>query len=515
MTPLVHLRQVSKRYGSIVANDEATCAAFAGEVHAVLGENGAGKTTLMRILAGLEQPDSGVIEIDGHAASFRGPRDAMKAGIGMVHQHLSLIPALTVAENLALSGRDHSILYSPKEWRRKIIDKALATGFSIRPDSPVWQLSMGERQRVEVFRLVLQGARILVLDEPTSILSPQEAEQLFEQLKRFAAAGHAILFITHKVRQVKAVADRVTILRRGRVVNTAEAAELDENDLATLMVGTADSLMFAGRSAQTRSRGKTLLSLEAIDVQPIVSADGIRSASLELHAGEILGVAGVSGSGQDEMVAAVTGFAGHRGTITWASQATTRAYIPADRVGVGVAMSLPLADNLSFRNAAQPGYTSGPVLLKNRLATAANLMIEEYAIRGALDSPVATLSGGNIQKAVIARELSRNPSVIIAENPTAGLDIATTRFVQAELAKRADLGAGILLVSEDLDELFALCDRIVVLHEGRIAGTFPTTPEYLPSIAAAMTGARPTTGVLPSWASQPSRVIAAAMTVHG
>ncbi|MEA2569223.1 MAG: ral nucleoside transport system ATP-binding protein [Acidobacteriota bacterium] len=488
MTVRVRLNAIEKRYGPVVANDGVSCEADAGEIHAILGENGAGKTTLMRILAGLERPDSGAIEIDGKATTFRNPKDAMRAGIGMVHQHLSLIPALTVAENLALGSQDYSGR-NPTAWVRIVRERANALGFDIRAEAPVWQLSMGERQRVEVFRLLFHGARILVLDEPTSILSPLEAEQLFSQLRQFASRGNTVFLVTHKVKHAKAVADRVTVLRRGRSVATADIHGVSESELAELMVGKSGVFQNGARIPRSEVAGGVLLRLENVGVKSIACPSGVNDVSLQVREGDVLGIAGVSSSGQDEIVAAITGTAPHSGTITWSQPDAPRAFIPSDRTGVGVALSLSVKDNLSLRNYGRTEFRSGPILNTKRLGDAARELIAQYAIQtDTPDAPIATLSGGNIQKVILARELSREPQMIIAENPTAGLDLATTILIQKELSKHAARGAGVILVSEDLDELLALCDRIIVMHDGHVAGTFAVSEDELPRIAAAMTG---------------------------
>lgn len=475
----VKLSGISKRFGNVVANDDITISAQAGDVHAILGENGAGKTTLMKILAGLQRPDSGHIEINGEPCTFRSPRAAIRAGIGMVHQHFALVPALTVAENLAL-GRTHGgFLLKPRKWNRRLLAKSEETGLQIRPTAPVWQLSLGERQRVEIFRLILDGAKVLILDEPTSILAPQEAEVLFQHIRSFAEAGHVVFLVTHKIAHVQAVANKLTVLRQGRKMADGLVKNYSAQELASLMVG--DGKGRTSRKSNTlegcksqRAPGQTLLRVSDLHVSPHSSTSGLRGVDLELQRGELLGVAGVGGNGQDELVAALAGLTRYTGNID--SNCTREhafAHIPADRIGTGIAGTLSLKDNLVMRKYLQNGFSSGPFLRPRKLNNYAMERIRAYEIKpGVLSQPTRLLSGGNIQKVLLARELDGDPSVILAVNPTAGLDVATVALVHAELRKRSQKGAGVIIVSEDLDELLELCDRILVFYEGKVVGCF-------------------------------------------
>ena len=488
----VRLQNITKRFpGGVLANQGVTCEAKRGEIHAILGENGAGKTTLMKILAGFHTPDAGQIEIDGKEMAFQSPKDAKMAGVGMVHQHFSLVPALTVAENLALSSADTPFFLKPKQWEQRLTDSAGRLGFDIRPDARVSKLSMGERQRVEIFRLLLEGAKVLVLDEPTSILAPKEAERLFVHLREFAESGHTIFLVTHKIDHVKAIADRVTVLRRGQVVATEEAAELDEADLAELMVGRPFELNAPDRpNRHNVSEDEIALEVQDLSVAPISCAAGLTDVSLKLRPGEILGVAGISSNGQDELIAALTGTAKFDGEIHLPeTQDHQIGFIPGDRRGVGVALPLSVEENLNLRDFQRDGFSFGPLLNKPRLKAEAREKIETFGIRPADPNiETSTLSGGNIQKILLARELVNQPDLILAVNPTAGLDIATVDFVHREIARQANEGAGVLLVSEDLDELLALCDRILVLFTGRVAGRFDADLEARNQIGLAMSG---------------------------
>ena len=488
----VRLLNITKQFsGGVIANQGITCEAKAGEIHAILGENGAGKTTLMKILAGFYTPNTGRIEIDGQEMVFHSPKDAKLAGIGMVHQHFSLVPALTVGENLALGSSNTPWVLKSKQWNQHLMDSAEHLGFDIRPDMNVSQLSMGERQRVEIFRLLLEGAKVLVLDEPTSILAPKEAERLFGHLQEFAESGHTIFLVTHKIDHVKAIADRVTVLRRGQVVATRETNELSETDLAEFMVGRPFEIGTPDRPKKNEvSKNECALEVRNLTVDPISCPAGLTDASFKIRVGEILGVAGISSNGQDELVAALTGTTQFDGDIHLPqTQGHRIGYIPGDRQGVGVALSLTVEENLNLRDFRRDDFSFGPLMNKLQLESEARKKIGRFGIQPTDPNvKTSTLSGGNIQKILLARELANHPDLIIAVNPTAGLDIATVDFVHREITQQADAGASVLLVSEDLDELLALCDRIAVLFEGHIVGTFDAALDVRNSIGLAMSG---------------------------
>ncbi len=504
--PAVSLLGISKRFpGGVVANDGISCEFRSGEIHAVLGENGAGKTTLMKILGGFYRPDHGEVSLGGRRVSFRSPREARRAGIGMVHQHFSLVPALTVAENLALSDGDHGWFCRPRRWSEFLRREAGKLGLDIRPEASVWELSMGEKQRVEVFRLLLEGARVLILDEPTSILAPREAENLFRQLKAFREMGHAIILVTHKIEHVVAFTDRVTVLREGRVVASLETGSATRGDLADLMVGghLEDGVDAAGRERPPHD-GTVVLQVEDLTVKPQLSPCGLSKVSLNVRAGEIVGVAGVSGNGQDELAAAIAGLAQFSGRVSLCrvhgenGGVATLGYVPGDRIGVGVAGALSISDNLALRSYRENGNSSGPWLKQDRLRERAADLIREFSITpDDPDAIVGTLSGGNVQKILLARELARKPDVLVAVTPTAGLDVATVNYVHATLANMAARGCGILLISEDLDELLLLSDRIVVLFEGRVAGCFDREEMDVQEIGLVMSGVAPAASGIP------------------
>jgi ABC-type uncharacterized transport system ATPase subunit len=492
----VSFQNITKRFpGGIVANKDVSLQATGGEIQAILGENGAGKTTLMRILAGFYQPDSGQIHIDGRQVHFHSPKDAKLAGVGMVHQHFSLVPALTVAENLALSAAGTPFFLTPKRWGDHLTESAQRLGMKIRPNERVSQLSMGERQRVEIFRLILEGARILILDEPTSILAPQEAKHLFDHLRLFTDSGHVVLLVTHKIDHVRAVADRVTVLRRGSVVAASKTEELTERQLAELMVDGRFEVRSTENPARRKPGGREVLEVRHLTVKPLVSPSGLSNLSFTLRSGEILGVAGISGNGQDELVAALTGTVKYEGAIDAQRDGLNNnvenglAYIPGDRMGVGVALSLSLRDNLCLRDYSRPPFSSGPFLRPSQLQSSARQKIAAFGIRP--DAPsgrTAQLSGGNIQKVILARELAHRPNLIVAVSPTAGLDLAAVEFVHRQLSLHANDGTGVLMVSEDLDELLSFCDRILVLFAGRFMGIVDAAPERRNDIGLMMSG---------------------------
>ncbi|MGD9662867.1 MAG: ABC transporter ATP-binding protein [Porticoccaceae bacterium] len=477
----IKLCTITKRFpGGVTANEEVTLEAHAGEVHVILGENGAGKTTLMRILAGLLQPTSGYLEIDGRKRRISSPQKAKRSGIGMVHQHFSLIPSLTVAENLALSQTNGTFWLNPVKWSRYLARKSNEYGMDIRPDAVIEQLSLGERQRIDIFRLILEGARVLILDEPTSILAPQEAERLFEHIRRFAAAGHIIFLITHKIHHVRAVGQKLSILRRGRLVKQCSADVLSDEELADLMVGNHLEVLPYKRSNSIFSRsGKVfpVLDVHNLSVPSITCPMGLKEATFSLYPGEVLGVAGISGNGQDELVAAITKSTPYQGTLHLQSNSAIKngapriGYIPADRRGTGSVLSISMTENLALRRYRRPPFSSFFFLRRDEMKKHAMNQIRRYEIHPNDPSVSAgNLSGGNLQKVVVARELEGDPPLILAVNPTSGLDLATVRTVHGELIAKASKGAAILYVSEDLDELFLICDRILVLRAGQVEG---------------------------------------------
>jgi len=479
----VALRGITKRFPGVVANDGVDFEAAAGEVHALLGENGAGKTTLSNILTGLYRPDEGEIFLHGEPVEFHSPRDALDAGVAMVHQHFRLVVPFTVAENVVLGDhrRDgRRFLLRSRDVERHVAELSRRYGLAVEPRARIWQLSLGEQQRVEILKALYRDARVLILDEPTAVLTPQEAEILFETLRGMAGEGRTVVFISHKLHEVKAVADRVTVLRDGRAIATVEAADATPRSLAALMVGRE---LTGGRAPQARDRGAVVLELQGVSVAGDRGGHAVRGASVAVHGGEILAIAGVAGNGQRELAEAVAGMrAPTEGTIRVAGGSPRAgdaraaisagvAYVPEDRLGTGVAPSISIASNLALKAYREPPASLGPVLRLRRIRDRAVELIRRHRIAApGPEAPARLLSGGNLQKVVLAREFSGQPRVLVAASPTRGLDVAAIETVHGYLRDAAADGVGVLLISEDLDEILTLADRIAVMYEGEIVG---------------------------------------------
>jgi ABC-type uncharacterized transport system ATPase subunit len=481
--PAVALRGITKRFPAVVANEDVDFEAAAGEVHALLGENGAGKTTLSNILTGLYRPDEGEIRLWGEPVEFHSPRDALDAGIAMVHQHFRLVSPFTVAENVVLGDhRDvgRTFLLHPRTIDRRVSELSQRYGLAVDPDARIWQLSLGEQQRVEVLKALYKDARILILDEPTAVLTPQEAQALFGTIRAMADDGRTVIFISHKLHEVKAVADRVTVLRRGRSVATVPAADATLRSLAALMVGREIEL---GRRDGHREVGEPCLELEGVGADGDRGLAAVKDVSLTVRRGEILAVAGVAGNGQRELAETIVGMrAPTGGTIRVQGRklgggdareaiAAGIAYVPEDRLGTGVASGLSIADNVVLKSYRRPPASRGPLLLVRKIRELAESLMQRYDVRASgPDVPARQLSGGNLQKVVLAREFSGDPVVLVAASPTRGLDVAGIEVVHAYLRDAAERGLGVLLLSEDLDEIRALADRIAVMYEGALVG---------------------------------------------
>jgi ABC-type uncharacterized transport system ATPase subunit len=479
---LVVMRGIVKDFPGVRANDGVDFELRRGEIHALLGENGAGKTTLMNVLAGLYRPDAGSIEIDGTPVELRSPRAAIDRGIGMVHQHFRLIDRFTVAENVTLGWHTPRALVRPRPLEREIARLSAAYRMAVDPGRPVWQLSVGEQQRVEILKNLHRDATLLVLDEPTAVLTHQEAEELFASLRAMAGEGRGVVFISHKLREVMAVADRVTVLRRGRVVATVARSETSQPELARLMFG--HELPEPAHPSEGEP-GEPVLVLSGLQAHDERGLLALRGTNLEVHGGEILGIAGVAGNGQVALAEAILGLrptvAGSvrfRGAdITrWSAAKRIEAgigYSPEDRLRHGVAPTLSLVDNLVAK-AYRSAPVGGRVLVDRRAARRlAQELVTRYDVRGAkLDAPAGSLSGGNVQKLVLARELAADPWLLVAAQPTRGLDVGAAEATRKLLLEHRNRGRAVLLVSEDLEELLAVCDRIAVIYEGAITGVF-------------------------------------------
>ncbi len=480
VAPALEMRGITKRYPGVVANDAINLQVRPGEIHALLGENGAGKTTLMNVLYGLATPDEGEILLDGTAVRIAGPSDAIARGINMVHQHFMLVPVLTVAENILLGEETmaNRFFLDRKEAHRRIIELGRRFGFEIDPEVKVGSLSVGWQQRVEILKALYRNARILVLDEPTAVLTPQETDEIFLVLRRLAAEGHSIVFISHKLYEVLEIADRITVIRRGRVVGERRPAETDEDDLAELMVGREVQLVVDRGESHP---GEPMLRIADLHANDDRGNAMVRGVDLEVRAGEIFGIAGVAGNGQDEMVEAIIGLrTPASGTVALDGEDVTGrspremneaqvAYVPADRHRFGLILQFPLSDNLVLTSYYRPPYARGLVRDHAAIDRDAASTVERFDIRTpSIDVNAGTLSGGNQQKAVVAREFDRELKLLILDQPTRGLDVGSIEFIHHQVIAKRDAGTAVLLVSAELDEVLELSDRIGVMYEGRI-----------------------------------------------
>ena len=480
--PALEMRGITKRYPNVVANDGINLSIRPGEIHALLGENGAGKSTLMNVLYGLARPDEGEILLDGTPIQITGPSDAIARGINMVHQHFMLVPVLTVAENILLGEETmaNRVFLDRTEARRRIIELGRRFGFEIDPDVKVGSLSVGWQQRVEILKALYRNARILVLDEPTAVLTPQETQEIFAVLRRLAAEGHSIVFISHKLYEVLEIADRITVIRRGRVVGERKPSETNEDDLAELMVGRGVQLVVdRGESHPAEVR----LEVSELNVNDDRGSRAVHDVSFDVRAGEILGIAGVAGNGQDELVQALVGL---RKIVSGAVRLSGRdltgrsprtinesgvAYVPADRHRFGLVLPFSVADNVVLTTYYKAPFARGFLRDDAAIETAAERAIAEFDIRTpSATARAGTLSGGNQQKVVVAREFDSEPRLLILDQPTRGLDVGSIEFIHRRVIQMRDKATAILLVSAELDEVLELSDRIVVIYRGRLIG---------------------------------------------
>jgi simple sugar transport system ATP-binding protein len=487
-TPVLEMRGITKRFPTgTLANDSIDLDLQVREIHALLGENGAGKSTLMNILYGLITPDEGEIRIDGKPVVIQGAADAIARGIGMVHQHFMLVPVLTVAENVVL-GQEVTRggqLLDMRAAERHIKELADRLGFTVDPGARVDQLTLGQQQRVEILKAIYRGARILVLDEPTAVLTPQETREIFGVLERLREDGTSIIFISHKLDEVLEIADRITVIRRGKVVGSRKPAETNENDLAELMVGRAVSLRVdRGRSHP----GDVVLEVTGLRAADDRKHEVLQGVDLTVRAGEIVGIAGVGGNGQDELVECIVGLRKPGGgSIRLAGRDITRStvdarrdlgisYVPADRQRFGLILPFRLPDNFVLTRYAEPPYAAGLggfVRQEGPIRAEAERLAKEFDVRAqSLDVTAATLSGGNQQKVVVAREFRHDLKALVIDQPTRGLDVGSIEFIHTQVIQRRDAGVAVLLVSAELDEVLDLSDRILVMYRGRIVGSF-------------------------------------------
>ena len=494
MAPILELRGITKQFPGVLANDHIDLTLEQGEIHALLGENGAGKTTLMNILYGLYQPTEGEIFVRGEQITVHSPSDAIKAGIGMVHQHFMLVPVFTVTENVMLGEEEVKPggFLDRQKAANKIRQISEQYGLEVDPSSYVRDLPVGVQQRVEIIKLLYREADILIFDEPTAVLTPQEADELFKIMRSLAERGKSIIFITHKLREVLDVSDRITVIRRGKVVGGTTPAEADQHLLASMMVGREVDLVLERTPLEAGEAVLEATDLLVTDDRKQVAVDGV---SFTVRKGEVLGVAGVQGNGQTELAEAVTGLRKvNSGSIRLMGNEITgltprkitelgSAHVPEDRQADGLVLAFPVKDNLVLNTYYKDPYARGAVIQWDRVVDNAKALIREYDIRTpGYDTHVGNLSGGNQQKVIVARELSRPIHLLVASQPTRGLDVGSIEYIHSQILKKRDSGVAVLLVSTELDEILQLSDRIAVMYRGKIIATVPSdeaTKEYL------------------------------------
>jgi len=493
------MRAIVKQFPGVLANDHVDFAGPAGQVHALLGENGAGKSTLMNILAGLYRPDAGDILVGGQRVNFRSPQDAIAAGIGMVHQHFMLVPSHTVSENMVLGLNRPRFLLNLAHIEDQVAELSKQYGLPVNPRAKIWELSVGEQQRVEVLKMLFRGAKVLVMDEPTAVLVPQEVETLFATLRDMTKRGHTIVFISHKLDEVVAIADTVTVLRRGRVTaGNMRAAGVTKSQLAQLMVGREVLFQVDKKKQQP---GEVVLDVSGLDAENDRGLPALQQVALQVRAGEIVGVAGVAGNGQRELAEVLTGLRTPMAGVIrlgntpldshtrWLDLGQRLAHIPEDRSAVGSVPSLSVAENLILKRFSRPPIARGWSINSRAVRQNAERLVDAYQIATpTVDTPVRMLSGGNLQKVILARETAENPQLMIAVHPTRGLDVGATESVHKLLVEKRNNGTAILLISEDLDELLSLADRVVVLYGGRITGEVPVEDADIHAIGMMMCG---------------------------
>jgi len=494
---------IVKRFPGVLANDCVDFDVSAGEIHTLLGENGAGKSTLMKVLYGMYRPEEGSILVNGEEVHFHSPLHAIQRGIGMVHQHFMLVPTFTVAENIALGlPSSRRVMLDLDRVSKRLMEVAETYGLQVDPDAKVWQLSVGEQQRVEILKILYRGASLLILDEPTAVLTPQEVDDLFVSLRKMVDEGHAIVFISHKLHEVLSLSHRVTVLRSGRVVDTVPTSEATKAGLARLMVG-RDVLLRVDRPAI--ERGTARLTLKGIEATGDSGLPALKGIDLEVCGGEILGLAGVSGNGQKELAEVVAGIRpptnGHvtidNTDVTGHSPAQLLdrglSYIPEERMIDGAVRDFSVEENLILKDHHRQPYSNGLFMNFKQIASETDQLIKDFDIRTpSRNTSLKSLSGGNIQKTILARELSRTPTVAIAAQPTRGLDVSATEYVHRRLIEQRGQGTATLLISEDLDEIRNLSDRIAVIYEGRIMGVERCEDVTVEELGLMMAGISPT-----------------------
>lgn len=492
----LHMQGIVKRFPGVLALNHVDFDVRAGEIHALLGENGAGKSTLMKLLYGLYQADAGTIRLNGEAVKVRSPIEAIGRGIGMIHQHFMLVPSLTVAENVAL-GMPGGWLTELRTIEKSLGELAERYNLKVDPRRPIWQLAVGEQQRVEILRALYRGAALLILDEPTAVLTPNEVDHLFDVLRQMAADGRALVFISHKLHEVLAISSRITVLRDGQRVDSIPTAGATKLQLAEMMVGRPVTLEYHRAACE---RGEARLELNGVSALSNRGDLGLKDVRVRVCSGEIVGIAGVSGNGQQELAQVIAGLrpvtAGRilidgQDVTGKPTNARRLAYIPEERMIDGVIKTFTVAENYILQNHGKHPFARAGLLMNfGAIARECKDAIRAYDIKTpSHDTPIKSLSGGNIQKLVLARELSRKPQVLIAAQPTRGVDIGASEYIHHRLLEERLKGTAILLISEDLDEIRALSDRIVVMYEGRVVGEMPNDNVDIKQLGALMAGA--------------------------
>ncbi|MEI6308245.1 MAG: ABC transporter ATP-binding protein [bacterium] len=498
MNEKVRMEGIFKRFPGVIANDGVDLDIREGEIHALLGENGAGKTTLMCVLAGIYSPDAGTIRIDGEKALIRSPRDAIRAGIGMVHQHFMLVVPYSVAENVTLGLNKPRFLLNERKLEAEVGKIAQSFGIQVDPHAKIWQLSVGEQQRVEILKSLYRGAKILILDEPTAVLTPQEVRELFVTLRQMARAGHTLVIISHKLEEVMSLSDRISVMRKGKRIATVNTKDTNPTELARLMVGRE---MLFELHKEKAIPGDEVLSFCNLHALSDKGFPALRDISLSVRSKEIVGIAGVAGNGQRELAEVITGLRpATSGKVVVNGKDVTNnsprqvidqgvAHIPEDRKGTGTAPNLCVLDNLMLKCYRVEPFRNGPLLNLSRIREFAQKLVKQFQISTpSLETPVRLLSGGNVQKLILAREIATFSELMIAVHPTRGLDVGATEDVRQMLLEQRSKGAAILLISEDLDELLALCDRIDVIYEGKFMGEVPAEADQIETIGLMMAG---------------------------
>ncbi len=494
----IRMKGVTKRFPGVIANKDVDLRVEQGHVHALLGENGAGKSTLMNVLAGLYQQDAGQVFIHGEPVSIQSPRDAIDVGIGMVHQHFMLVESLTVTENVILGLYPTGMVINEKKVKQEIQELAQRYHLDVDTDAYIWQLSVGEQQRVEILKLLYRGAQILILDEPTAVLTPQESQQLIEILHQMANEGKTIIFITHKLHEVMDFSDRVSVLRDGEMMQTLDTAETTKNELAKLMVGREVLFRFEEREHEP---GDVVLQVEDVKAISDKGLPALKGVSFQVRSGEIVAIAGVAGNGQRELAETITGLrqVGNGKISIRGKDVTNRSprqvikaglsHIPGDRIGRGLVPNLPVSDNLVMKAYRKPPIASGPFIDYQRVDGFSKRLVEAFnIITPSVETNARLLSGGNQQKVVLAREIDASSGALLAVNPSRGLDIGATEAVRKVLLEQRDQGAAILLISGELEEVMQLADRILVIYEGEFMGELDREDAEVEQIGLMMAG---------------------------